>query len=138
MKCIDQVDALVIGIIAANVTWKLVCTPKDNEPRFRAEAYLVKERRQLRPRPTSDTTPSFNAVMPCDLGTHGHRVKVGKRETRRSQYQAIHTKSPIVEAILRKLHVSGRKVSGVLGAIGAEDLRNVIHTIFACEGPSPA
>jgi len=44
MECIDQVDALVIRIDAADVTWKLVGAVEDDKARIRQKADAVEDR----------------------------------------------------------------------------------------------
>ena len=69
VKSVDEVDALVIGLLA-----EAVGTVKDNIFRASAEARLIEDARKTKPVPFADRSPSLDAVVARDLNLMGDRA----------------------------------------------------------------
>ena len=127
MEGVDQVDALVIGLVAEPVG-----AVEDDVSGARAQARRVEDARQLDAVPFADRAPPFDAIVARDLHAVRHRLR---RVAAGSTAAARPGRRPPAASWRNSrrdaAHIRG--VPGMRRAVRAEDRRQIGFAIFAGE-----
>src|SRR5258706_4043586 len=137
MKRIDEIDALVIGMAAVQVTELLVRAMKRDEARFGTQADAIEHGGERRSVPTADAAPAFDAIVPGDLYPRSQRPEISQRKTGGPRDETVHLKPPPRIIVLREFKVFGRQVVGVLRSVGAERFCDVLCAELPCQRFAP-
>jgi hypothetical protein len=73
MTGVDEIDALVVEGGAARRVLHRIITAEDDVARSRLDPGAVEDARQLHAGPWGDAAPTFDAIVPRDLGARRRR-----------------------------------------------------------------
>src|SRR5882724_3565122 len=127
MNGVDEIDAFKI-IVAVAVS---VHAAENNILGLGHRLDSIHNLFQAHPFPFADDTPTFDAIVACDLRARGHGFQISERETRRLFNQAGDLEAPFGPLILRIgsiVHRNRRRI-----AVGAKRWRDLLIGKFLSE-----